>query len=457
MGPDKYIKNYIAGALAPAGSGDYLDNLNPATAVVYSHFPDSDGSDVQRAVEAAERAFPAWSELESKKRFRLLIRIADIIEQQAEVFARAESLDTGKPLSMSKSVDVPGAYSHFRFFASAIPHFSGESFHRAGDSMTYSFRQPLGLVACISHWNLPLHQFTWKVAPALAMGNCVLAKPSDLAPMTAYLFSKACLEAGLPPGVLNIVQGQDEKLLETMITHPKVKAVSFSGNLKKGQQVAAWANPSFKKLSLQLGGKNANIIFEDCSFNQMLLGTLRSSFSNNGQLIESGSRIFIERSLYERFREEFVKRTQFLKIGDPFSSVTDLGALISREHMERVLSYIALAEMEGGKVLCGGTPMEMENEFEEGFFIRPAIIEGLSHTSRCMREEIFGPVVFIAPFDTEEEAIELANENNYCHSASIWTQDAERIKRVSAGLDAHNIWVNCWNVRDLSVPMSHSQ
>ena len=452
MTTDKYIKNYIDGALAPAVSGQYLDNYNPATGKVYSHLPDSDENDVQRAVEAAERAFREWSTAEPRTRFRLLMRIADIIEQNIDAFARAETMDSGKPLSMSMSVDIPRAQANFRFFATSVLQFGSESHHMPGEAINFTLRQPLGVVGCISPWNLPLYLFTWKIAPALATGNCVVAKPSELTPMTAYLLSKACIEAGLPAGVLNIVHGLGPKAGQAIVEHPKVKAISFTGGTATGQQIARTAAPVFKKLSLELGGKNPNIIFADCNFDEMMVGTLRSSFSNNGQICLCGSRIYVERPLYEKFREELVKRTQFLKVGDPFSTVTDLGALVSKQHLEKVQSYLALAEVEGGTILCGGNRMDMQGEFENGYFLRPAVVEGLPLECRTNQEEIFGPVVAIAPFDTEEEALALANGTPYGLSATVWTQDISRANRVAEKLQAGIVWVNCWMVRDLRTP-----
>ncbi len=452
MTTDKYIKNYIDGALAPAVSGQYLDNYNPATGKVYSHLPDSDENDVQRAVEAAGRAFREWSVAEPRTRFRLLMRIADIIEQNMETFARAETMDSGKPLSMSMSVDIPRAQANFRFFATSVLQFGSESHHMAGEAINYTLRQPLGVVGCISPWNLPLYLFTWKIAPALATGNCVVAKPSELTPMTAYLLSKACIEAGLPPGVLNIVHGLGPKAGQAIVEHPKVKAISFTGGTATGQQIARTAAPVFKKLSLELGGKNPNIIFADCNFDEMMVATLRSSFSNNGQICLCGSRIYVERPLYEKFRDELVKRTQFLKVGDPFSTVADLGALVSKQHLEKVQSYLSLAEVEGGTILCGGNRLEMQGEFEGGYFLRPAVIEGLPLECRTNQEEIFGPVVTIAPFDTEAEAVALANGTQYGLSATVWTQDISRANRVAEQLQAGIVWVNCWMVRDLRTP-----
>ena len=452
MKPDKYLKNYIAGALVPPESGEYIDNTNPATGQVYSYIPDSDERDVQKAVEAAEKAFPEWSTCGVRKRFRILMRVADIIEQNLEAFAKAESEDSGKPVSMASTVDIPRAHENLRFFATAILHFAAESHHVEGQAINYTLRQPLGVVGCISPWNLPLYLFTWKIAPALASGNCVVGKPSELTPMTAYLLSKACMEAGLPPGVLNIVHGLGPKTGQAIIEHPRVKAISFTGGTATGRKIAETAAPVFKKLSLELGGKNPNLIFADCDFDQMMVDTLRSSFSNNGQICLCGSRIYVERTIYERFRDEFVKRTQFLKVGDPASAVSDLGALVSKAHMEKVQNYLKLAEVEGGKILCGGTPVEVGGECEGGYFLRPAVIEGLPISCRTNQEEIFGPVVTIQPFDTEEEAIALANGVQYGLASTVWTNNLQRAQRVAERLQAGIVWINCWMLRDLRTP-----
>ncbi len=449
---DKYIKNYIGGALVPALSGNYLENYNPATGKVYSYLPDSEAEDVEKAVAAAEEAFAKWSGIGLQKRFRLLMRIADIIEQNMEEFAKAESTDTGKPLSMSSTVDIPRAVTNFRFFATGIVHFSTQSHYTEKEAFNFTLRQPLGVVGCISPWNLPLYLFTWKIAPALATGNCVVAKPSEWTPMTAFLLSKACIEAGLPAGVLNIVHGTGPKAGEAIVTHPQVKAISFTGGTKTGKRIASLAAPEFKKISLELGGKNPNIIFADCDFDQMMVDTLRSSFSNNGQICLCGSRILVERPLYEKFREEFIKRTRFLKVGDPFAKTSDLGALISKQQLEKVKSYIELAEMEGGTVLCGGKAPELDGKLADGWFFKPTVVEGLDNNCRFNQEEIFGPVVSLQPFDTEEEAIQLANGVRYGLSATVWTRDIAKASRMAEKLEAGIVWINCWMHRDLRTP-----
>jgi aminomuconate-semialdehyde/2-hydroxymuconate-6-semialdehyde dehydrogenase len=457
MQTDKYLKNYIDGKLAPASSGHFLDNINPATGKVYTHFPDSNEEDLQKAIEAAERARPAWAAMDPQKRFRMLMRIADIIEQNSDAFARAETIDTGKPLSMSHSVDIPRAYAHFRFFASSILHDSNEAFHLQNEATTYTLRQPIGIIGCISPWNLPLYQLSWKVAAALACGNCVIAKTSEWSPVTAHLLSKACMEAQLPQGVLNILFGQDQVLDLAIARHPKIEAISFTGDLEKGQKILQAGIQHVKKLQLNMGGKNANIIFEDCDFDQMIINTLRSSFSNNGQHHYACSRIYVEESLYEKFKTEFIKRTSFLKIGDPFSKITDLGALISREHMEKIQSYVALAQKEGGTVLYGGKKIDLPGDLEEGLFFRPAIIEDLPPACHTNQEEIFGPVVTLSPFVNEAEAIQLANSTNYGLAASVWSKDISKASRISNQLKSGVIWINGWMVQDLRAPFGGIQ
>ncbi|TXB61438.1 aldehyde dehydrogenase [Phaeodactylibacter luteus] len=452
MSPEKYIKNYIGGALVPAKSGAYLDNITPATGEVYSYLPDSDGEDAEAAIAAAAKAAAEWSHAEPRTRFRLLMRIADIIEQNLEVFARAEATDSGKPVTMARTVDIPRSQSNFRFFATAALQFSSESHHMPGTAINYTLRQPVGVVGCISPWNLPLYLFTWKIAPALAMGNTVVAKPSELTPMTAFLLSKACMEAGLPAGVLNIVHGLGPKAGQAIVAHPVVKAISFTGGTETGRHIAATAAPMFKKLSLELGGKNPNIIFADCDFDEMMVQTLRSSFSNSGQICLCGSRILVERPIYERFRDELVKRTQFLKVGPPMAEGSDLGALVSEAHRDKVESYLQLAEVEGGKILCGGSRVELPGEHAGGYYLRPAVIEGLAAECRANQEEIFGPVVSIAPFDTEAEALQLANGTAYGLSATVWTQDISRAQRMAEALQAGIVWINCWMLRDLRTP-----
>ena len=349
------IKNYIGGELVEPVSREHLDNFEPATGEVYSQIADSDERDVDLAVEAAKAAFPAWSATSAEERFAILMRLCGLIERDLEDLARAESRDNGKPVTLARTIDIPRAIANFRFYATAAMHLSNESYDTVGrNAINYTLRQPLGVVGCISPWNLPLYLFTWKIAPAIAAGCTVVAKPSEVTPMTAFLLSKLCIEAGLPPGVLNIVHGLGPKVGSAIVAHRDTKAISFTGGTKTGEEIARVAAPMFKKLSLELGGKNPNIIFADCSYDEMLATTIRSSFSNQGEICLCGSRIFVERPIYERFKTDFVSRVAALKVGDPSDESTDVGAIVSKQHFDKIMSYIELAKTEGGTILCGG-------------------------------------------------------------------------------------------------------
>lgn len=446
------IKNYINGSLIPPHAGEYIANYNPATGEVYSQLPDSDERDVQRAVEAASKAFPAWSATSADERSRVLLRIAELIERDRDTLARAEAVDQGKPVWLARSVDIPRAARNFRFFATALLHFASEAHPMGEEVLNYTLRQPLGVVGAISPWNLPLYLFTWKIAPALAAGNCVIGKPSELTPMTAYLLSHVCIEAGLPPGVLNILHGYGTKTGAAIVAHPAITAITFTGGTKTGGEIAKTAAPMFKKLSLEMGGKNPTIIFADADFEKMMETTIRSSFENQGEICLCGSRIFIERPLYDRFKEEFVERTKQLRIGDPMEETTQVGAINSLPHLQKILSYITLAQAEGGKILCGGNRVHLEGRCKYGWFVEPTVIEGLPPNCRTNQEEIFGPVVTLTPFDTEEEVLRHADSTRYGLAAILWTNDLSRAHRVAARIRSGIVWVNCWMVRDLRTP-----
>ena len=446
------IENYIGGGLVEPASSAYLENFEPATGRVYSHIPDSDDRDVHLAVDAAASAFPAWSAMASEARFDILMRLVALIERDLESLAAAESIDNGKPVSLARSMDIPRAAANFRFYATASLHTANESHDTSGTAINYTLRQPLGVVGCISPWNLPLYLFTWKIAPAIAAGNCVIAKPSEVTPMTAYLLSKLCIEAGLPAGVLNIVHGLGPKVGSAIVAHKDIKAISFTGGTKTGEEIARTAAPMFKKLSLELGGKNPNIIFADCNYEEMLSTTVRSSFANQGQICLCGSRIFVERPLYERFKGDLVERVRAMKIGDPNDPATDVGAIVSRSHFDKIMSYIELARREGGSILSGGNQIFPDGRCADGWFIEPTIIEGLSHDCRTNQEEIFGPVVTIMPFDTEDDVLSYANSVRYGLSSTVWTENLSRAHRVAAKLEAGIVWINCWLLRDLRTP-----
>lgn len=449
--PDK-IANYIAGSLQAPLNGNYIDNINPATGEVYSHTPDSDEKDIAEAVGAARAAFPAWSTTPAEERFKILNRIAELIDENLNALALAETNDNGKPLWLSKKVDIPRASSNFRFFATGLMHFATESHMMEDKAVNYTMRQPVGIAGCISPWNLPLYLFTWKIAPALATGNCVVAKPSEVTPMTAYLLSVICIEAGLPAGVLNIVHGTGPNCGSAIVAHPEIKAVSFTGSTRAGKEIASVAAPMFKKISLELGGKNPNIIFADCDWDKAVRTTLQSSFANQGQICLCGSRVLIEESIYEKFKAEFIERAKKLIPGDPLEESSKQGAVVSKMHYDKVLGAIALAKEEGGKILLGGEAIKGAGRCENGYFIHPTIIEGLGPDCRTNMEEIFGPVVTIQSFKSEDEALALANASNYGLSATIWTQDVTRAHRVAGKVDSGIIWVNCWLLRDLRTP-----
>ena len=448
----KKIANYINGKHLPPNSGNYLDNYNPSNGKIYSLIPDSDKSDVQAAVEAAKAAFPKWSTCGVQERYRIMNKMADLIAEKKEMLAQAESRDSGKAISLSRAVDIPRAESNIRFFATAILHFSSDSHRMEGVAINYTLRQPIGVVGCISPWNLPLYLFTWKIAPALATGNCVVAKPSEITPMTAYLLSEIAMEAGLPPGVLNIIHGLGPKAGQAIVEHPNIKAISFTGGTATGRMLARTAAPMFKKLSLELGGKNPNIIFADCDFAEAVGTTMRSSFANNGQICLCGSRVYIERPIYEKFKNELVKRAKALKVGDPFADDTVQGSLVSKQHREKVMGYLELAKEEGGTILCGGGPVAPGGDLDGGYYLSPAVVEGLPNHCRTNQEEIFGPVITLQPFDTEEEALALANGVQYGLASTIWTSNIQRATRMAERIEAGIVWVNCWLLRDLRTP-----
>jgi len=446
------LMHYIHGQWCPPASGEFLPVVEPATGEVYAEVAAGSSADVEAAVQAAQAAFPAWASMSVRQRAHYLLRIAEGIEARLAAWAEAESRDTGKPLSLAQQVDIPRAALNFEFFATAIMQMASESYQTGTQAINYVLRQPLGVVACISPWNLPLYLFTWKIAPALAAGNCVVAKPSELTPMTATLLAGLCQEVGLPPGVLNIVHGTGSDVGEPMVVHPQVKAISFTGGTRTGSRIAALAAPQFKKLSLELGGKNPTIVFADANYEQALEMSVRAAFRNQGEICLCGSRLLVEASLYERFKTDFVKKVQGLRVGDPLDPATDLGALISDAHRQKVLSYVALAKEEGGRILTGGKALELPGRCAHGYFMEPTVIEGLDAHCRTNQEEIFGPVVTLIPFNTEEEAIYIANATPYGLSASVWTQNLARAHRVAAAIEAGIVWVNTWMLRDLRTP-----
>lgn len=447
-----HLENFIGGNFIGPLSGKFIDNFNPATAEISGQIPDSNEKDINVAVHAAQQAFPAWSTMPLENRFVILNRIAELIDDNFEALALAETNDNGKPLWLSKKVDVYRAAANFRFFATGLMHFANESHNMEDKAINYTLRQPIGIVGCISPWNLPLYLFTWKIAPALAAGNCVIAKPSEVTPVTAFLLGKICKEAGLPDGVLNIVHGTGPGCGEAIVKHPNIKAISFTGSTRAGEQIASVAAPMFKKLSLELGGKNPNIIFADCNWEKMMTTTLQSSFSNQGQICLCGSRILVEESIYERFRSEFVERSKKLTIGDPLADGNKQGAIVSKSHFDKIINCIEIAKQEGGKILCGGKPVQPEGRCANGYFVEPTIIEGLGPDCKTNREEIFGPVVTLQRFASVKEALQLANATDYGLACTVWTQDISKANTMAAQIESGIVWVNCWLLRDLRTP-----
>ena len=446
------LQNYINGRLQPPSTAQYIDVFEPATGSVFAACPDSDVDDINDAFDAAHRAFPAWSALPSAERARFLDRIADLIEQRVDEFAAAESRDSGKPVSLARSLDIPRAIANLRFFAAAATQFASEA-HAESGALNYTLREPIGVVGCISPWNLPLYLFTWKIAPALAVGNTAIAKPSEVTPLTATMFAQACIDAQLPPGVLNILHGTGARTGSALIEHPRIKAISFTGSTRTGAAIAAVAAKTFKKVSLEMGGKNPTLIFADWDATETNWSTImRSAFANQGQICLCGSRILVERSIYPAFRDEFVARARNLRVGDPTDPSSDLGAVVSKTHFDKILGCIDVARKEGGKILCGGDAIKLDGRCAGGWFIAPTVIEGLDQQCATNQEEIFGPVVTLQPFDDEHEAVMQANATNYGLAASVWTTHLARGHRVASKLASGIVWVNCWMRRDLRTP-----
>lgn len=447
------VLNTIRGEQRKPRSDHWLPLTDPATGQQYGKVADSSEDDLADAMDAATEAFREWKRSTPSYRSSILLKISEQILIHKDELAEAESLDTGKPLSVAKSVDIARAAENFRFFAHNAALFSSES-HSSGDQLlNYTLREPLGVVACISPWNLPLYLFTWKIAPALATGNCVIGKPSELTPLTASIFGRLCLEAGLPPGVLSILHGQGGQIGRLLCEHPGIKAISFTGGTQTGKIIASQAGLHLKKCSLELGGKNPALVFADCHLDVTVRETVRAALSNQGQICLCASRIYVENSIYQEFLERFVRHVQSdWAPGDPLVEGVRSGAVVSQNHKDKILSYIDIAKKEGATIHCGGRSAHLKGRCESGYFIEPTVISGLASDSRVNQDEIFGPVVSVQPFHSEEQAVTLANNSQYGLSASIWTNQLNRSQRLAQQIDAGIIWINGWLLRDLRTP-----
>ncbi|KAJ3225722.1 Aldehyde dehydrogenase 8 member A1 [Clydaea vesicula] len=434
------LENYINGTFQAPSSQNYIESYNPAIG----------------------KAFLGWSTTKRSLRSEIMLKIAHLIEEKLEDFAVAESRDQGKPIKLAREVDIPRAVYNFKFFATYILHLESKATEIDGIATNYVQRTPVGVAALISPWNLPLYLLTWKIAPAIAYGCTCVCKPSEFTSHTAYLLCKVMSQAGLPAGVVNMVFGNGVNAGEALVNHPNVDVVSFTGGTLTGSRIASNCAPKFKKVSLELGGKNANIIFADCNFEEAVNTTVRSSFSNQGEICLCGSRIFVEESIYEKFIESFIEKTKKLKVGDPSDASTNLGAIVSKEHLEKIQFYVDLAKQEGGKIVHGGERITVScksfingketDETTNGWYFSPTIITGLSPSHRVCQEEIFGPVVTVVPFKTEEEVLEYANGTEYGLSSSVWSENGRKAKRIAEKLQVGTVWINCWMIRDLNMP-----
>lgn len=445
------LLHFIDGEFIAPTQDAYIPVIEPATGKPYAELARGTADDVNKAIQAAEKAFADWSVLSPGDRSDYLHAIAREIDKRMEDFIQAESKDTGKSVQLAREIDIPRAVNNFKFFAQLIIGEQSEA-HALPGTINYTHRKPLGAVACISPWNLPIYLLSWKIAPALASGNTVIAKPSEVTPYTAWMLGEVCQAAGLPPGVLNIVQGYGHEVGQALVEHPRIQAISFTGGTATGKKIATTAAPEFKKLSLELGGKNPNIIFADAPYKEMLETTVRSSFANQGEICLCGSRILIQDSIYDQFKTDFIEKVKNIKVGDPTESDTFMGAIVSEAHFQKIQSYIDLAIEEGGEILAGGHTIEGTGRCKDGYFIAPTVIEGLSQTCRTNQEEIFGPIVTLQPFSTEAEALQLANNTVYGLSATIWTENLSRAHRMAEHIEAGIVWVNTWLHRDLRTP-----
>ena len=445
------IHNYINGQLSEPSDKEYLDVYNPSNGSIFAKCPNSTKEDLDLAVAASNSSFSSWASLKQRERSDYLLKIAELINRDLEKFAKGETIDNGKPYSLSKSLDIPRSIKNLVFFANLASEIEEESYHQE-NIISQIRRQPLGVVGTISPWNLPLYLFTWKIAPALVSGNCVIAKPSELTPYTSFLFSKACIEAKLPPGVLNILHGEGLTIGREIVRNSSIKAISFTGGTKTGKEIAIEASQSLKKVNMEMGGKNPVLIFNDCHYENMIESLIKSSFLNQGQICLAGSRIYVQEGIYEKFKADFINKINDLIIGNPFDPQTDQGAIVSKQHLEKISKYVDYAIKEGGEIISGGEIPKLDEEYSSGWYYKPTVIEGLPQNSRLNQDEIFGPVVTLSKFNDDDEVIKMANNTTYGLAAIIWTEDINRAHKLAELVESGLVWVNCWLERDLRTP-----
>lgn len=446
------IKNFINNEFCDPVNGIYINNVKPSTGEVYGSIPNSDSGDVGLAYKAAKKAFESWSKTSLEYRYDILMKIVELIHKRYDELALAECVDSGKPLWLTKRTDIYRAAANFKFFATAAMQFGSESHSMPGAGVNYTLRKPIGVVGCISPWNLPLYLFTWKIAPALATGNTVVAKPSEITPMTAFLFGEICKEAGLPAGVLNIVHGLGTTTGKAIVEHPGIKAISFTGGTATGKEIARIAAPMFKKLSLELGGKNPFFVFDDADLDKAVDTALNAAFTNQGQICLCGSRFYLQDGIYNAFKSNFLSKVKEIKVGNPLHDENFMGALVSEQHLNKIINHVQIAREEGGVILTGGKRIAIEGELSGGYYFEPTVIEGLGNHCRTNQEEIFGPVVTLNRFGTMEEALQLGNDTNYGLSSVVFSNNIHTINKMTEELESGIVWVNCWMVRDLRTP-----
>lgn len=445
------IDNFIGGQYERSKGGETFETINPATGSLLGNVALGTADDIDHAVKVAKEAVTRgpWPKMSVSERCAIVKKIGDLILERKEQIARAETLDTGKPIAETLNGDIPRAALNFHFFADFAPSVTEECFSPSPNERHIAIREPLGVCGLITPWNLPLYLATWKIAPCLAMGNACVLKPAEWTPYSAFLLAEIANEAGLPPGVLNIVNGFGPNAAgEALTTHPDVRSISFTGETSTGKAIMAVAAATLKKVSFELGGKGANIIFADANLEDAIPTSIRAAYRNQGQICLAGSRLFVERPIFRKVVDEIVDRVRKIKVGDPLDPTTEMGAMISREHMEKVQSYIEMGKKHG-KLLTGG---ERLKELGEGYFLSPSVFEGLPSDSRFCQEEIFGPVLPIVPFDSEEDVVEMANSTPYGLSASLWSENVNRCHRIANQIQAGMVWVNCWFARDLRTP-----